>query len=61
VGPYEAQWPACRGPVTAHFHSVGDGDAVAGMASRWRGWSHRVELNAPKLNIFAGYKAVNTY
>jgi hypothetical protein len=23
------------------FHNVGYGDAVAGMASRWRGWSHR--------------------
>jgi hypothetical protein len=43
VGPYEAQWPAWRCPVAACFHSVTDGDAVAAMASRWRGWSHRAD------------------
>jgi hypothetical protein len=43
VGPYGAQWMAWRCPVAACFHNVGDGVAVAGMASRWRGRSHRVD------------------
>jgi hypothetical protein len=41
--PYVAQWLAWQCPVTACLHSVGYGDAVAGMALRWRGWSHRTD------------------
>jgi hypothetical protein len=41
--PYEAQWLVWRCPVAAHFHSLRDGDTVAGMALQWRGWSHRVD------------------
>jgi hypothetical protein len=32
-----------RRPVVARFHSVGEGDAVAGMAWGRRGWSHRAD------------------
>jgi hypothetical protein len=32
-----------RRPVTARSHNVGDVGAVAGMALRWRGWSHRAD------------------
>jgi hypothetical protein len=41
--PYKAQWLAWWCPVAACFHSVRYGDAVAGMASRWWGWSHRAD------------------
>jgi hypothetical protein len=40
---YKARWLAWRCPFVACFHSVGYGDAVAGMASWWWGWSHRAD------------------
>jgi hypothetical protein len=40
---YKAQWLEWQCPVAACSHSVGYGGAVAGMASRWRGWSHKAD------------------
>jgi hypothetical protein len=43
--PYKAQWLAWWCPVAACFHSVGYGDAVAGMALRQQGRSHKADGN----------------